>query len=74
MRTSIGITLLAILMVPCAWAQQTVEDLVQAAGIEGGLIVQIGCGNGHSLAALHNSDSFVVQGLDTDLTKVQTDR
>ena len=36
------------------------------AGVEGGLIVHVGCAGGRLTAALRGSDSFLVHGLDTD--------
>ena len=40
--------------------------ILDATGIEGGLVVQMGCGNPAALVALRPNDSYVVQGLDTD--------
>jgi len=61
---------LALLGCPSAWGQSA-EDILEASGAKGGLIVHIGCGDGKLTAALGASDSFVVQGLDTDPANVQ---
>ncbi len=44
--------------------------LLQAAGLRGGLVVHIGCGDGRLTAALHASDAFLVHGLDADPANV----
>ena len=43
-------------------------DILQATGIKGGLIVHLGCGDGKLTAALHANDSFIVHGLDANVT------
>ncbi|MBC8876569.1 MAG: class I SAM-dependent methyltransferase, partial [Planctomycetes bacterium] len=47
------------------------EELLQASGVKGGIVVHLGCGDGRTTAALHASDRFLVCGLDTDADKVQ---
>ena len=42
--------------------------ILNAAGVKGGLIVQLGCGDGKLTAALRVNDSFIVHGLDADVT------
>jgi len=66
--------LLPLLACSSAWAEQSAEDILKASGIQGGLIVQIGCGDGQLTAALRANDSFVVQGLDTDPMNVEKAR
>jgi len=41
---------------------------LDATGIKGGLVVHIGCGDGKLTAKLHANDSFIVHGLDADVT------
>lgn len=55
-------------------AEQEVKDILDATGVKGGLIVQIGCGNGHLTAALHAGESYIVHGLDNDAAKVEQAR
>jgi len=45
-------------------------ELLDAANIQGGLIVHLGCGDGKLTAALRAADSYVVHGLDTDAANV----
>ena len=45
-----------------------------AAGIQGGVIVHVGCGDGRLTAALHANDSYLVHGLDADAKNVETAR
>ncbi len=44
------------------------NDIIESSGVKGGLIVHIGCGDGKLTATLRANDSFVVQGLDKDVT------
>jgi len=46
------------------------QDLLKTSGIRGGLVVHLGCGDGQLTAELHASDSYLVQGLDTDPARV----
>ena len=46
------------------------DELVEMAGVKGGLIVQVGCGDGTLTAALRMSNRFVVHALDVDAAKV----
>ncbi len=50
------------------------ETLLREHGIEGGLIVHLGCGGGQFTAALRIDDRFIVQGLDRDSAKVEDAR
>jgi outer membrane protein assembly factor BamB len=46
------------------------QKLVELSGVRGGLIVHVGCGDGHQTAALRSSECFVVHGLDEDAENV----
>ena len=46
--------------------QQQAQPILQATGVQGGLIVQVGCGDGQLTAALKAGEGFLVQGLDRD--------
>jgi len=46
--------------------QQQARQILDATGVQGGLIVHVGCGDGTLTAALRATESYVVQGLDTD--------
>jgi len=52
----------------------TSADVLKKAGIKGGLVVHVGCGDGKFTAALHASDSYIVQGLTTDSDAVTAAR
>ena len=43
-------------------------------GVKGGIVVQLGIGDGSLTAGLRMNDSYQVQGLDTDATRVATAR
>ena len=50
--TVVGAVLLALAACSSAWAEQSAEDVLKASGIKGGLVVQLGCGDGKPIAAL----------------------
>jgi len=51
-------------------AQQILRDT----GVQGGLIVHLGCGDGRLTAALRANESFLVHGLDADARNVEKAR
>jgi len=46
--------------------RQEATRILDTAGIRGGLIVHLGCGDGRLTAALHQGSRYLVHGLDTD--------
>ena len=48
--------------------------ILDAAGIKGGLVIHLGCGDGKLTAALRASDGYLVHGLDTDAANVDEAR
>ncbi len=50
------------------------KDILSATGIEGGLIVHMGCGDGKLTAAFRANDGYTVHGLDKDPNNVETAR
>lgn len=68
---SIKVFFLVVVMV-CAgivWADSA-KDILDAAGVKGGLIVHLGCGDGKLTADLRQDDGFLVHGLDRDPANV----
>src|SRR6478609_6008778 len=53
---------------------QLAAEILNATGVQGGLVVHLGCGDGRLTAALRVADSFQVQGLDRDPAAVQKAR
>jgi len=47
-------------------ASAKARQIIEAAGVSGGLVVHLGCGDGRLTAALHAPKSYLVHGLDTD--------
>lgn len=45
-------------------------DMLDVSGIKGGVVVHIGCGDGQLTTELLASDSYLVQGLDTDADRI----
>ena len=56
-------------MAPHAWADSA-DELIATAGIHGGLVVQVGCGDGSLAADLRASNSYLVHALDRDAAKI----
>jgi outer membrane protein assembly factor BamB len=55
-------------------AEPSAAQILQATGVQGGLVVHLGCGDGRLTAALHVSDQYVVQGLDESAENVRKAR
>jgi len=64
----------AVMLAPATLAPADPADstrkMLDAAGVTGGLIVHLGCGEGQRTAALHAGEGYLVHGLDTDAAKV----
>ena len=54
--------------------QEQAREIFEATGLEGGLVVHLGCGDGKLTAALRAGDGFLVQGLDADAENVRRAR
>jgi len=67
-----GLTLVAALA--RGGPAQLARQLLATAGVKGGFVVHVGCGDGRLTAALRASPAFVVQGLETDAARVQAAR
>ncbi|MBN1420269.1 MAG: PQQ-binding-like beta-propeller repeat protein [Planctomycetes bacterium] len=48
--------------------------ILEATGVRGGLIVHIGCGDGHLTADLRANERYLVHGLDADPAKIEKAR
>jgi outer membrane protein assembly factor BamB len=63
-----------------AWPAQSPADtsparqILEATGVQGGLIVDFGCGDGQLTAALGSAAPFLIQGLDRDAQAVEAAR
>ena len=65
--------LLAAVIAVCATSAAhagNTTDMLKAAGVKGGIIVQIGVDSGDGLADLLINDRYIIQGLETDAEKV----
>ncbi len=54
--------------------QQMAEGILTATGVQGGILVHLGCGDGRLTAALRASDAFTIHGLDRDPVLVEAAR
>ena len=73
MKTIVVLTALLLPPLAALDADQA-NDILQATGVKGGLVVHVGCGDGKLTAALRVSESYIVQGLDRDAKHVETAR
>ncbi len=71
-------SILSILILLCtstAHSQsRSTADILRKAGVKGGLVVHVGCGDGKLTANLRVNDRYIVQGLDTDAANVRKAR
>ena len=71
------IVLLLAIVMPAGTAAAdsiTAEAIYEATGVQGGLVVHLGCGDGELTAALRADDRYLVHGLDTDADAVTKTR
>jgi len=71
----------ALLLAPAAWGAEVAApekaraaEILDAAGVQGGLVVHLGCNDGRLTAALRANPSYTVHGLDTDPADVAAAR
>ena len=50
------------------------EQLLDSSGVQGGIVVHLGCGHGKVTAALRAGESYTVHGLETDAAEVAAAR
>ena len=55
-------------------AEDLAKGILDQSAVQGGLIVHLGCGQGQLTAALGVSDHFTVQGLESDVQRVEQAR
>ncbi|MEE8451796.1 MAG: PQQ-binding-like beta-propeller repeat protein [Thermoguttaceae bacterium] len=73
--TSIIVAAWSLVFFPMAgFGAPSAEEILQATGVDGGLVVHLGCGDGHLTAGLRAHASYLVQGLDTDAASVAAAR
>jgi len=54
--------------------QESAQQILEATGVRGGLVVHLGCGDGRLTAALRPNDRYLVHGLDRSAENVQAAR
>ncbi len=62
------------LLASSSFAATSGKEILEAAGVRGGLVVHLGCGDGKLTAALRDNPRYVVHGLDTDADAVASAR
>jgi outer membrane protein assembly factor BamB len=74
-RLSVLATALCLLCPALAQADRNdAGEILEAAGVRGGLVVHLGCGNGRLTAALRAGDGYTIHGLDADAANVEAAR
>jgi outer membrane protein assembly factor BamB len=66
--------LAALLAIAPARAMPPAEKVLDDFGVQGGLVIHVGCGDGEQTAALRRNDAFLVHGLDADPAAVDKAR
>jgi len=61
-----GVVLTTVLTAHGASDTRTAKRILKKTGVQGGLVVHVGCDGGGLTAALHASDRYLVHGLDSD--------
>jgi len=69
MKTQIITLILSFAIIGSALGQTMKESLADS-GVQGGIIVHIGCGDGKETAKMNGDEKFLVCGLDTDASKI----
>ena len=59
---------------PSAAARVQANQILEATGVKGGLVVLLGCGDGRLAAGLQAGEGFLVQALDADAASVEAAR
>ena len=72
--TSIALLMLSPAVIHAESARQAAREILDRSGIQGGLIVHLGCGDGTLTAALGAVERNVVQGLEVDAREVEKAR
>ncbi len=57
-----------------AAGHQAAQTILDAAGVSGGLVVHVGCGDGKLTSALHANDRYLVHGVDVNAVSVEKAR
>jgi outer membrane protein assembly factor BamB len=78
MRRRVPILLVSIALVSCSLeaaepneaCRKQAGQILRAAGVQGGLIVHVGCGDGRLTSAFREDDGYLVHGLDTDAKQI----
>ena len=71
---SLAVALASVCGHASAGPQQDAAKLVKASGVQGGLLVHVGCGDGSLAALLGAKGAFLVHGLDRDAANVKRAR
>jgi len=74
MRAVIGSAVFLALFASASAAEFSAEEILDASGVQGGLVVHLQCGDGQLTAGLRAGDAFLVHGLDTDRADVERAR
>ncbi|MBC8869697.1 MAG: PQQ-binding-like beta-propeller repeat protein [Planctomycetes bacterium] len=78
MRNRQQILVSVLFLVSACAVPSTADNRAQAildfSGVQGGLVVHVGCGNGELTAALHTNGKYLIHGLDVEAANVEKAR
>ncbi len=66
MAAAMALVLVLMSLTTTAAEQDEAREILSTAGVKGGLVVHVACGDGRLTAALYANEGYLVQGLDTD--------
>mgnify|MGYP001581598382 CR=1 FL=1 len=70
-----GLSAICLLAVAAAASQDSAaaqaKEILDIAGVQGGIVVHLGCGDGKLTAALRANDSYTVHGLEANAAKIR---
>ncbi len=73
-QIAITVSLVLVVWQGCAAGKTQGDEILSAAGVTGGLVVHVGCGDGRLTVALHANEGMRVHGLDADAKNVRAAR
>ncbi|NQU23510.1 MAG: class I SAM-dependent methyltransferase, partial [Candidatus Nealsonbacteria bacterium] len=74
MTSTLRLAVLTVAIVPAVGWADSAEQILDETGVQGGLIIHVGCGDGKLTAALGAGDGYLVHGLDADPKNVAAAR
>ena len=74
MRKLIAVCIVTLLLTAWNAIAQSGKEILDTTGVQGGLVVHVGCGDGKLTASLRANERYLVHGLDQDASKIEQAR